>query len=93
MSAGSSSSSSTPENNSIQGRSLPESVRWAVDAFVNHQTAEGSVDKVDVYRCIREQANLLYERQVLLDAIQSDPFRQFQDIRPKIRNLKVSEEK
>jgi len=67
---------------------LKASVKAAIASYV--QRKQDTHNQVDVLRMIRDQAELLYERQVICDALDSDPMQQLSDVEPQVQRIQVS---
>ena len=59
-------------NNS--NNNLQQAVQSTITTFLENRTSTNSDIAVDVYRTIRNEAHLLLERQLILDAFDADPF-------------------
>jgi hypothetical protein len=69
---------------------LKGSVQAAIASYV--QSERDTHTQVDVLRMIRDQASLLYERQVICDALDSDPMERLQQVKPQIKRIQVSDD-
>eukprot|EP00521_Asterionellopsis_glacialis_P015029 CAMPEP_0195309434 /NCGR_PEP_ID=MMETSP0707-20130614/38736_1 /TAXON_ID=33640 /ORGANISM="Asterionellopsis glacialis, Strain CCMP134" /LENGTH=268 /DNA_ID=CAMNT_0040373731 /DNA_START=93 /DNA_END=899 /DNA_ORIENTATION=+ len=65
---------------------LKESVRSAISAFVGSQSDTHL--KADVLRIIRDQATLLYESQVVCDALDADPMEELANVKLQVSRVK-----
>ena len=59
-------------NNS--NNNLQQAIQSTITTFLENRTSTNSDIAVDVYRTIRNEAHLLLERQLILDAFDADPF-------------------
>ena len=64
---------------------LVPSVQFAIEQYVDSKRE--SHTKVDVLRVLRDQSALLYERQVVLDALTQDPLKQLEEYQTQIQRL------
>lgn len=69
---------------------LKESVKTAIASYVHSK--QDTHTQVDVLRMIRDQADLLYERQAICDALDADPMQQLQDVTSQVKRIQVSED-
>lgn len=67
---------------------LTSSVRAAIAAYVQQQSDTHM--QADVLRAIRDQSTLLYESQVVYDALDADPMEQLSSVAKQIARAKVS---
>lgn len=67
---------------------LKSSVQAAIAAYVHSK--QDTHTPVDVLRMIRDQASLLYERQVICDALDADPMQQLNEVQSQVRRIQVS---
>ena len=67
---------------------LKDSVQAAIASYV--QARKDTHTAVDVLRMIRDQANLLYERQMICDALDADPMEQLKDVQMQVKRIQVS---
>mmetsp|Transcript_5346 Transcript_5346/g.7562 ORF Transcript_5346/g.7562 Transcript_5346/m.7562 type:complete len:276 (-) Transcript_5346:29-856(-) len=65
---------------------LKESVRSAIATYVSTQSDTHL--KADVLRVIRDQATLLYESQLVYDALDADPFEELKNVRLQVNRVK-----
>jgi hypothetical protein len=64
---------------------LVSSVQAAIEQYVDSK--KESHTKVDVLRVLRDQSALLYERQVVLDALTQDPLKQLEEYPSQIQRI------
>lgn len=60
--------------NDIENNSLKLAVKTSLANFLSERLPSGGDIAQDVYRAMRDEANLLLERQLVADALDSDPF-------------------
>ncbi len=71
---------------------MVKSVKAAIDSFVSLKTADGEI-AIDVLRSIRDEAELLMERQTIWDTFDSDPLKFYDGdshLRDQVERVKVS---
>ena len=62
------------QSNDIENHSLKLAVKTSLANFLSERLSSGGDIAQDVYRAMRDEANLLLERQLVADALDSDPF-------------------
>jgi hypothetical protein len=67
---------------------LKDSVQAAIAAYV--QSKHETHTPVDVLRMIRDESSLLYERQVICDALDADPMQQLSHVASQVKRIQVS---
>ena len=62
------------QSNDVENNSLKLAVKTSLAKFLSARLSSNCDIAQDVYRAMRDEANLLLERQVVADALDSDPF-------------------
>ena len=74
------------ERNSLMS-DLKDSVKRAIASYV--ESKKDTHTPVDVLRMIRDQASLLYERQLICDALDADPMQQLDQVTAQVKRIQT----